>query len=233
MTRGVPRFGVEAELDLLADDAAQQFLHLADERVEIEHARLEDLLPAEGEELAREVGGLLAGFANEPGLLPRCVVVRARVGDQFRVADDGGEEVVEIVRDAAGEPPDGFHLLRMAQLLLALVQRFLGAGARPFRASVSPLLEEFPHRPRELAELRGDRARDARSVSDPLRVRLAMMWRSGRRTQDTSELMRRRKRTSAKRMSERRSRSLERFNSWMIGGLVAHDELPRGLPSQV
>ena len=49
---------------LLADEAPQQLFHLADERVEIEHARLEDLLAAEGEELAREVGGPLAGLAN-------------------------------------------------------------------------------------------------------------------------------------------------------------------------
>ena len=33
-------------------------------------------------------------------------------------AEDGGEEVVEVVRDAAGKPADGFHLLRLLQLAL-------------------------------------------------------------------------------------------------------------------
>ena len=32
----------------------------------------------------------------------------------------GGEQVVEVVRDAAGEPADGLHLLRLAELLLEL-----------------------------------------------------------------------------------------------------------------
>ena len=36
---------------------------------------------------------------------------------------DGHEQVVEIVRDAAGEPADRLHLLRLAQLLVALLQR--------------------------------------------------------------------------------------------------------------
>src|SRR5207249_9931273 len=33
---------------------------------------------------------------------------------------DGGQQVVEIVRDTARELPHGFHLLRLAQLLLEL-----------------------------------------------------------------------------------------------------------------
>ena len=34
------------------------------------------------------------------------------------MAVNDGEDVVEIVRDAAGELADGLHLLRLAQLLL-------------------------------------------------------------------------------------------------------------------
>ena len=36
------------------------------------------------------------------------------------VAADDGEQVVEVVGDAAGEPADGLHLLRLAELLLEL-----------------------------------------------------------------------------------------------------------------
>ena len=39
------------------------------------------------------------------------------------------QQVVEVVRDAAGEPADRLHLLRLAQLLLGLAQRLLGALA--------------------------------------------------------------------------------------------------------
>ena len=38
------------------------------------------------------------------------------------VAEDGRQQVVEIVRDTAGEPANGFHLLRLEQLLLETFQ---------------------------------------------------------------------------------------------------------------
>ena len=45
-----------------------------------------------------------------------------RVGGQLHLqelgaAHDGGEHVVEVVRHAAGQGPDGFHFLRLAQLV--------------------------------------------------------------------------------------------------------------------
>ena len=50
----------------------------------------------------------------------------ARVGgahavhDDVRVAEDGGEQVVEVVGDAASESTHRFHLLRVAEQLLEL-----------------------------------------------------------------------------------------------------------------
>ena len=49
----------------------------------------------------------------------------------FGVADDRRQQVVEVVRDAARQPADGFHLLRVAQLLFerdAALQRVLAFG---------------------------------------------------------------------------------------------------------
>jgi len=43
------------------------------------------------------------------------------------VAHDGGQDVVEVVRDAASECPDGIHFLRMEQLRLERSPRRLGA----------------------------------------------------------------------------------------------------------
>src|SRR3954469_14388474 len=40
------------------------------------------------------------------------------VHDEIGVSADRDEEVVEIVRDTAGEPAERFHLLRLPQLLL-------------------------------------------------------------------------------------------------------------------
>ena len=46
---------------------------------------------------------------------------------QVAVAQDHGQDVVEVVRDPACQPADGLHLLRLAELLLGLAQRVLGA----------------------------------------------------------------------------------------------------------
>jgi len=42
---------------------------------------------------------------------------------QFQAADDPGQHVVEVVRDAARQLADRLHLLRLAQLLLRPPQR--------------------------------------------------------------------------------------------------------------
>ncbi len=38
---------------------------------------------------------------------------------RFEISDDDGEQIVEVVGDAAGELPDTFHFLRLAQPLFA------------------------------------------------------------------------------------------------------------------
>ena len=78
---------------------------------------LDELAAAEGEQLARQPGGALGGLRD---LLrgTRAGVVQIGHRQQRCVAVDDGEDVVEIVRDAAGELADGLHFLRLAQLFL-------------------------------------------------------------------------------------------------------------------
>src|SRR6185436_15058975 len=73
---------------------------------------------------ARRAGEHVVGVALERRARRR--LLRQHLG----VAEDAAEDVVEVVRDAAGEAPDGFHLLRLAQALLqpaalGLCSRFL------------------------------------------------------------------------------------------------------------
>ena len=42
------------EVDVLAKQTAQHFVHVRDDSVEVEHAELEDLFAAKGQELARQ-----------------------------------------------------------------------------------------------------------------------------------------------------------------------------------
>ena len=48
------------------------------------------------------------------------------VESEVAVAVDGGEEVVEVVRDPARETSDGLHLRGVTELLLRLTQRLFG-----------------------------------------------------------------------------------------------------------
>ena len=47
------------------------------------------------------------------------------LASEFEAAEDRHQQVVEIVRDAAGELADGIHLLRLEQRLARLLQRAL------------------------------------------------------------------------------------------------------------
>ncbi len=86
---------------------------------------------------------------------------RGEVGaGETDAADDRGEQVIEIMRDTAGEASDRFHFLRMPQLLFALAQRLLRrASLVHFADEIVALLEKFPGRARELPEF-GVVARD-------------------------------------------------------------------------
>ena len=106
------------ELDVLADQSREHRRQAGDDVVQLEHARLQDLPPAESEELTGEDGRALGGGRDlvELGLGRAVAAFEQRLG----VAADHGQEVVEVVGDAAGEPPDRLELLRLAQLLLEL-----------------------------------------------------------------------------------------------------------------
>src|SRR6185369_12092569 len=52
-----------------------------------------------------------------------------RAQEKLAVAIDHGEQIVEVVGDATGEPADGFHLLGLAELVITLAKDRLGAAA--------------------------------------------------------------------------------------------------------
>ena len=79
--------------------------------------RPQHLLAAEREQLARELARALGRGVDLRHVLARLALepCEQQVGTLPRITS---EEVVEVVRDAAGEPADRLHLLRLAQLLL-------------------------------------------------------------------------------------------------------------------
>ncbi len=76
-------------------------------------------MPAEAQELLRHGGGLAGRLLDVQQLGHHLVMLRFESGgDQLSVECDDRQQVVEVVRDAAGELPDGLHLLRLSQLRL-------------------------------------------------------------------------------------------------------------------
>ena len=117
---GVDHQGIGGELELhlnvLAEDAVKHLGHVDNDFIQVQIACLHRLLAAEEEQLTGEVGGPLGGFLDFAGdglgARGKAFVERHHPG----LHHDDGENVVEVVGNAAGQLADGFHFLRLAQL---------------------------------------------------------------------------------------------------------------------
>ena len=109
----------EEEGHVLADHAVQQGQGGADQRVEVELTQLEHLTSAIGQQLTRELGRAPPRLRDHTGALA-AVGVGQLVLQEAGGAVDDGEEVVEVVGDAAGQSSDRLHLLGLTQLGLQL-----------------------------------------------------------------------------------------------------------------
>ena len=117
---GPPELALErgGQLHVLADHTPEHPLHAGDDRVQVEDTRLEDLPAAECEQLLRQRRSAAAGLPDLLGAFAPRVAFGQLGEQQLAVARDGRQQVVEIVRDAAGQPAHGLHLLRLQELLL-------------------------------------------------------------------------------------------------------------------
>ncbi len=99
----------QAELDALANDL-------------VDRQRCRDRLTASGEreQLPRQIVRLLEHGHRLAEALGRCRPVLDLAAGQLEAAEDAGEQVVEIVGDAARQQPQALQLLRLAQLLFRL-----------------------------------------------------------------------------------------------------------------
>ena len=101
----------------LAERAVQQIRHAEDQPVGIDRARIERLQPRKRQQ---PLGQLRRPLGADQRVVERAFGARldhAAFGDAD-IADDDGQQVVEVVRDAAGQLADRLHLLRLPQRLL-------------------------------------------------------------------------------------------------------------------
>ena len=114
---------------------ANQRQQVAEHRSEIDRVGLQHLLAAERQQLLRQRRGALGGAANLQRLIADRRLRRRVLLDHAGVAEDRGEHVVEVVRDAAGELADRLHLLGLGELPFELALLVLRAAARAARSS--------------------------------------------------------------------------------------------------
>jgi hypothetical protein len=147
---------VRDQADVLADQPPQHVLGPADHRARVHHHRAEHLLAAEREQLPRQLGGPAGGLGDGRQRRADRVGLAQQAQGHLGVPEDDGQQVVEVVGDAAGEPADRLHLLRLPQLLLeALVLGHVAGdaddpGHRPVLVAVGGLQGE------EMPQLAGD-----------------------------------------------------------------------------
>ena len=107
----------EVELDLLADQPPQQHGEIGQGVAEIEHLRPQRLAAREREQLPHQRRGAGRVLLDLHDVLERRIGRLVRVQQEVVRHHDGGQHVVEVVRDAAGELADHVHLLRLVDLV--------------------------------------------------------------------------------------------------------------------
>ena len=88
-----------------------------DQRRNLRRLDLEPLHPAERQQLSRQPR---PAFGRRQRVLGIALELRVLdpLRDQVQAPDNDGEQIVEVVRDAAGELPQRLHLLALPELLL-------------------------------------------------------------------------------------------------------------------
>src|SRR5215467_107910 len=107
--------------NVFTDDAAQHLFKIVNQGVEIEDFGLQNLAAAEGQKLARQGSGAVGSVINAFQATAK-FLGGTTIQQQTAVATDDRQQIAEVVCDAAGQPADGFHLLRLPQLMARLFQ---------------------------------------------------------------------------------------------------------------
>ena len=88
---------------------AQQRQQIADDLARIDGADVEVLAPRKRHELLDELGAALTGVARCLELLEHARSLTHLFADQVEIADQHGQQVVEVVRDSGGQAAERFH----------------------------------------------------------------------------------------------------------------------------
>lgn len=110
---------------MLAEHVAEHCVGFVDQDVDVHGAGLERLPAGEGEQAPRQAGAALRSLNDQGGRLGHRRLRFEVSVQQVGVADDDGQDVVEVVRYAAGQLADSLELLRLEQLFACLADGLL------------------------------------------------------------------------------------------------------------
>lgn len=121
--------GIEFELDILSDEASVDSEGAFNLFVHVDRDWADDLFTAEHEELLGEGLGAVGGLEDFVDLVFLAIEEIGVFVEEFSVAVDYSEEVIEVVGDATGEASDGFHFGGLEELCPEFVLFFFGFAA--------------------------------------------------------------------------------------------------------
>ena len=119
---------VHLHLDVSAQRSVEHGAHALQVRDDVDRFRIQRPAAREGQQVPGEAGAAGDGAAHR---LEHARTRRPAAGalEQLQAAGEHREQVVEVVRDAAGQLAERFHLLRLAQRRFGLAQPLLIAQA--------------------------------------------------------------------------------------------------------
>ena len=143
----------DRKIDGLADGPAQQILQRPHQLIGIDDLRNQRLPPGKRQQAMRERRGAV-GRSHRRVDVARDIVGASLIEtglQQIQRSDDTRQEIVEVVRDAAGQLPDRFHLLELKQRLLGGLQPFgrglVGGDVAGDRINVIAVRHAGPRQP--------------------------------------------------------------------------------------
>src|SRR5260370_12862251 len=104
--------------NVLSEYPLQHGRHTRHDIIQIERPRLKRLLAREGQHALRELSSALGGFVNGRSEGCKLGVAGDCLANQFNLADDYCQNVVEVMGNTACQLANGLHLLSLPQLLL-------------------------------------------------------------------------------------------------------------------
>jgi len=104
--------------DLFTHRAANEIFEPRDGLVEINRLRAQPVAAREDQKLTHDIGAVIGGAAprvdmTQPFFVARNIAHTAL--EQFQIAQHDRQQIVEIMRDAPGQPADGLEFLRMPE----------------------------------------------------------------------------------------------------------------------